>query len=176
MPALSERKIEIVRTLVEAAPDNIVGSLQRALAETGHDTALADVRQLVEAEARDRRLRNAVLQPIAGLCSGITPGETALKFPSKVLVHIWRGLATGAAPQVAEAAAALLDYSRDEPPPEVYDQLSAIATESLKASLAEARVSSVVCEVHSCRRSAARRTTGARSRQAANCSAPLGRT
>lgn len=37
MAALSKRKIEIVRTLVEAAPDRVVGGLQMALAETVED-------------------------------------------------------------------------------------------------------------------------------------------
>ena len=40
MAALSERKIAIVRTLVESAPDKVVGSLRQALAETSDESAL----------------------------------------------------------------------------------------------------------------------------------------
>lgn len=132
MPALSERKIRIVRTLVETAPDMVVGSLQRALAEAGHDSALADVRQLVEAEAADRRLRNAVLQPVAGLCTQAGRADAALTFPPSVLVQLWRGLAGSAAEHVAEARAAFLDYSREDPAPAVFDQLAAIAAYGLR--------------------------------------------
>ena len=64
MVTLSDRKIEIVRTLVESAPDRIVGGLQRALAATNGDTVLASVKLLVEAEAADRLLRNTVFQPV----------------------------------------------------------------------------------------------------------------
>lgn len=132
MPALSARKIEIVRTLVASAPDDIVGSLQKALADSGYDPAMADVRQLVEVEARNRRLRNLVLQPVAALCSGVQPGEMALKYPHRVLVLIWRGLSIAAASHVEEAAAALLDYARDEASPEIFDQLCAIAAYGLR--------------------------------------------
>ena len=56
MVALSDRKLEIVRTLVQTAPDSIVGGLRAALQETSGDTVLSSVRQLVEAEAQDRAL------------------------------------------------------------------------------------------------------------------------
>jgi len=65
MVDLSERKIAIVRTLVESAPDRVVGRLQEALVDSAGDTVLAGVRRLVEIEAAVRRLRNAILRPIA---------------------------------------------------------------------------------------------------------------
>ena len=80
MAALSDRKMAVVRTLVEAAPDKIVGGLQQALAQTGNDSVLASVRQLVEAEAKDRLLRNAIFQPVVPLCVGdgsLTAGSRA---------------------------------------------------------------------------------------------------
>src|SRR3954471_18965888 len=85
MVALSNRKIEIVRTLVESAPDKIVGGLQRALAETGSESALAGVRQLVDAEAHDRMLRNAVFQPVVPLCVGDGSNAEQLVFPARAL-------------------------------------------------------------------------------------------
>jgi len=48
MAALNERKIAIVRTLVESAPDRVVGRLQEALVDSGGDSALAGVKRLVE--------------------------------------------------------------------------------------------------------------------------------
>ncbi|HEY0650492.1 hypothetical protein [Phenylobacterium sp.] len=92
MAALSERKIAIVRTLVEQAPDRVVGSLRLALAETGDESALGGVKRLVEAEAADRTLRNTILQPIAPMCvaGGDDPAE--LTFPARTLSLIWRAL------------------------------------------------------------------------------------
>src|SRR3954471_10769466 len=106
MVALSDRKIEIVRTLVETAPDKIVGGLQRALAETGSDTVLASVRLLVDTEARDRMLRNAVFAPVAPLCVGDGSNTHSLIFPARALALVWRGLKIQAPTEMAAAQAA----------------------------------------------------------------------
>lgn len=109
MVALSDRKIEIVRTLVESAPDKIVGGLQRALAETNGDTVLASVRQIVESETRDRLLRNAVFQPVAPLCVGDGSDKNSLVFPARALSCIWSGLKAQVPAEVAAAAKASAD-------------------------------------------------------------------
>lgn len=123
MAGLSERNIQIVRQLVEAAPDVVVGSLQTALAEAGGDSALASVRRLVEAEAKDRKVRNAVLQPIAPMCVGEGRDKTRLVFPARALALFWRGLKTIAPREVAAAAAELIDFRPGESSPEPYDRL-----------------------------------------------------
>lgn len=91
MAALSERKIEIVRHLVETAPDRVVGGLQLALAATGSDSALGGVKQLVESEFADRTLRNAVFQPLAPLFVA-ADDPTGITFPPRALALIWRAL------------------------------------------------------------------------------------
>lgn len=141
MVALSDRKIEIVRTLVESAPDKIVGGLQRALAETSGDgdTVLAGVRQLVEAEARDRMLRNAIFVAIAPICIGDGSDKRSLVFPANALAGLWRGLKALAPGQVAEAveasagvAAALRSGRTPLDPSAAFDDLVAIAAEALR--------------------------------------------
>lgn len=88
MTALPERKIEIVRRLVESAPDRVVGSLQQALSATPPESALGAVKAVVETEVADRNLRNIVFQPIAPLCVG---GDAhGLTFPARSLSFIWR--------------------------------------------------------------------------------------
>ncbi|WP_411288248.1 hypothetical protein [Phenylobacterium sp.] len=126
MAALPERKIEIVRTLVETAPDKVVAGLHAALADTGADSALGSVRRLVETEVRDRRLRNMVLQPIAPMCVGDGSDPRCLIFPARALGLIWRGLKATAADEVAEAALALTDFRPDDSSPEPFDTLSQI--------------------------------------------------
>lgn len=141
MVALSDRKIEIVRTLVEAAPDTIVGGLQRALAETVGDTTLASVRQLVEAEALDRKLRNAVLQPISPLCVGDGSDRHSLVFPVRALALVWRGLKSSAPQDMALAiklsADIALSAANDQAPPNsgrLFDALTAAAAAGLRAA------------------------------------------
>lgn len=92
MTALPERKIEIVRRLVESAPDRVVGSLQQALSATPPEGALGAVKAVVEAEVADRNLRNIIFQPIAPLCiGGDAPG---LSFPPRSLAMMWQALKT----------------------------------------------------------------------------------
>ncbi|THD59115.1 hypothetical protein [Phenylobacterium sp.] len=104
MVALSDRKLKIVRTLVETAPDRIVGGLRLALAESQGDSVLSSVRQLVEAESRDRLLRNAVFQPVTPLFVGDGSDTHGLVFPVAALTAIWRGLRALAPGQMAAAA------------------------------------------------------------------------
>jgi hypothetical protein len=133
MAGLSERKIEILQTLVEASPDRVVGALQAALADTGGDAGLREVRRLVEMEAQDRRLRNGVLQPVAGLFVGMGRSSESLTFPARALALIWRGLKAEAPTDVAVAAALLADFRPGESSSEVLDALVGRAAESLRA-------------------------------------------
>lgn len=94
MSALSAQKIAIVRTLVEAAPDRVVGSLRQALAGASDNSALGGVKRLVEVEVFDRHLRNAILAPIATMCVGGRDLTHRLTFPSRVLGLLWRGVRT----------------------------------------------------------------------------------
>ena len=91
MAGLSEQKMTIVRTLVETAPDRIVGSLQQALSETPDGSALGGVRRLVETEMFARTQRNAALLPIVPMC--IADGDPrTVTFPPRVLSLLWRAL------------------------------------------------------------------------------------
>lgn len=123
MAGLPEQKIEIVRTLVQSAPDSVVGNLQAALMNAGADPALSSVRRLVEVEAADRRLRNMVLASIAPLCVGDGRNPDYLRFPAATLGAIWRGLRTACPHEVEFAAAVLIDFRPDESSPEPFDDL-----------------------------------------------------
>ena len=154
MVALSDRKIEIVRTLVEAAPDKIVGGLQQALSQTGGDSVLARVRQVVEAEAADRILRNAIFQTIAPLCVGDGSDPHGLVFPARALACVWRGLKISAEAQVAAAAAAAADVApalasgrRPTDPSSAFDIVVGAAAEALRSSdLREFRTAVELCD------------------------------
>jgi len=139
MVALNERKIAIVRTLVESAPDRVVGRLQEALVETAGDSALAGVRKLVEAEAKDRRLRNAILQPIAPMCVGDGVSDRRLIFPARALGCLWHGL-KNLAPDVIVAAETAMAEVTEESPQRVietmnrsFDVLTRLAASALRA-------------------------------------------
>lgn len=132
MPVRSAHKMEIVRTLVGAATDDVVGRLQSALAQAADDALLLDVRKLVDAEAEDRRLRNLVFGPLAGL-SGHPTADTPFRFQPRVLSFLWRGLKAVAREDIdpiAESLRAILD----EPiPADALDALTAKARAGLFA-------------------------------------------
>jgi hypothetical protein len=154
MVALSDRKLDIVRTLVEAAPDKIVGGLQRALAETAGDTVLASVRVLVEAEAADRTLRNTIFQPVVPLFVGDGSDTHSLVFPGRALACLWRGLKVSAEPQMAAAIAAtaavakaIANEQRPPDPNRAFDMVAAAAADGLRTSeLRDYRIAAELCE------------------------------
>jgi hypothetical protein len=133
MPGLSDHKMEIVRTLVESAPDKIVGGLHNALVSADGDSALAGVRKLVESELADRRLRNAILCPVAPLFVGDGKPHDRLIFPIRVLAMLWRALKGEAPLEVSHAARLLVDFRPLESSPDAFDELVAKIADGLKS-------------------------------------------
>lgn len=133
MGGLPEAKFAIVRTLVESAPDRVIGGLQRALANAMGDSSLGDVRKLVEGEAADRRLRNAVLSPVAPLFLGDGRDESRLVFPARAFSLLWKSLKEAAPAETARAARHLIDFAPDESSPAPFDQLVDRLAQGLRA-------------------------------------------
>jgi hypothetical protein len=133
MAALSEQKLEIVRSLIETAPDHVVGGLHSALAAASGEAALTTVRRIVEVESRDRQLRNLVLQPIQPMCVGDGRDPEQLIFPVRVLGLLWRGLKAEAPDVVREAELALYDYRPGVTSTEPFDHLVRIAADGVRA-------------------------------------------
>jgi hypothetical protein len=133
MGALSEHKIAIVRTLVESAPDRVVGRLQAALIDSAGDTALAGVRRVVEIEASDRRLRNTILRPIAPMCVGDGVSDRELTFPSRALACLWHGLKTLAPDDIAALEALMTEDALDEDAGPTFDSLTHLAATALRS-------------------------------------------
>jgi len=128
MPALPERKIAIVRTLVESAPDRVVGNLRQALAEAAADSALGGVKRMVEIEVFDRTLRNGILQPVATMCLGAGDDPHRLTFPSRVLGLIWRGVRDTEIDAIAEV--------RDAPEKDTPAAMVAAAQDQITSAIA----------------------------------------
>ena len=145
MPGLSDQKMEIVRTLVESAPDTVVGGLHKALVAADDDSALAGVRKLVETEVADRRLRNAILLPVAPLFAGDGRAPDKINFPIRALPMLWRALKDEAPLEISQAARLLVDFRPSESSPEPFDALVARLAEGMRAREAPAYVAA--CQV-----------------------------
>jgi hypothetical protein len=135
MSALSERKIDIVRTLVESIPDTVVGRLHKALAGASGDPVLGGVLKLVESEARDRQVRNLVLKVVLPLFEADSRSIDRPTFPAAALPLLWRGLKASQPQIVAEVNELLERIIERAHPGEMMDTLTAAAA----AGLAEAR-------------------------------------
>ena len=132
MAGLSPKKAQIVQMLVETAPDRVVGGLQNALSMVRGESALGEVRDLVEREVADRLLRNAVFSPVLPLFGGAA-GPDQMTFPPKALSLIWRGVKATDPAGVEAAAITLADFQPEETSTEPFDLAVAGALEGLKA-------------------------------------------
>lgn len=130
MAAVAEHKLQIIRTLVEAAPDAALRSLESALSSVTGKGGLAQVRGLVEAEATERFSRNIILAPIAPLCA--PRGRGQISFSPRVLPMLWKALKVIAPQQVAEALAKCNPWDLEVGVPEVFDELCALAARGLR--------------------------------------------
>ena len=133
MSHIPEAKLQIVKGLVEQAPDKAVATLLMALNADGDlDDGLSMVKAIVEAEANDRRIRNLILAPIAPLC-GPRDAFSHIRFPPRALSQIWRGLKVAAPDRVSLAIALATDWRGEESGSEPFDALCGLAAAGLRS-------------------------------------------
>jgi hypothetical protein len=129
---ITESKAQLVKGLIEQAPDSAIRNLLMALsADGGHDEGLTRVQRMVEAEAGDRHARNTVFAPIAPLCSWPGPFK-GLAFPPRTLALIWRAMKEEAPNEIAAAKALCSDWRAADASPELYNQICARAAQGLR--------------------------------------------
>ena len=132
MSELSPPKKQILRQVMDAAPDKVLRSLMQALSPAvAFDPALAEVRAIVETEIYDRRVRNAVLCSVAPISRAPAPGRIGI--PQPAVAQLWKALRQDRRAEVDEAAALLSEWREDDTPALVYDQLCAHAAQALEA-------------------------------------------
>jgi len=130
MGTIAAHKLQIIRTLVETAPDAALRSLELALSSAGATGSLAAVRGLVEDETANRFVRNNILAPIVPLCAKRRDGQ--VQFPSAVLPRLWRALKVIAPSRVEEAAAKCNPWDLENGVPDVFDDLCKTAASGLR--------------------------------------------
>lgn len=133
MPGLSPDKIEMLRGLVAASPDEVVRGLSRAIGRGGADGPLSAISAMIEAEAADRAVRFQTLRPIAALF-GPPRGDGAPRFPRAALAALWRALKADKPEWVNQAVEANYYIDPSEPFPGIFDLLCSRAAGQLKVS------------------------------------------
>src|SRR4051812_37478914 len=131
MPGLTESRMSVIRTLIDAAPDSAIRSLDMALSADASEGPMAVIREMVAAEAEQRRTRSMVFGPIAKLC----PAKATMRhecFPTKVLPTLWKALRADRSEAVAAAIAASQAWKNDEIDPTPFDYLVTQAAAGLR--------------------------------------------
>jgi len=124
--------LELIRTLIQRAPDKAVRELEAALGGDMGGTALSGVRSMVDAEVLDRMARDVVLAPLKPMFGSRADGLDQLTFPRTALPALWRAM-KAAHPDEAAAAAAVAGLRAEEGVfPEIYDTLCALAGAALR--------------------------------------------
>jgi hypothetical protein len=133
MPGLSDRQLAVIRTLVDTAPDAAIRSLDSALsADTRPSVAMAEIRDMISAEAGERRARNLVLAPVARLCPRTDPIFEYDVFPARTLSLLWRALKQADPGQFHASIALSASFDPEEGIPEVFNALTALAAAGLR--------------------------------------------
>jgi hypothetical protein len=92
MGEFNEARLVAIRAVLQRAPDFAVQSLSSLLAsDQSNDRSLHLVRQLVNAEARDRRFRSLVFEPLTVLCKPPT-ALPHLSFPPATPALLWQAV------------------------------------------------------------------------------------
>lgn len=118
MTALSPGKQAAIATLVCAAPDSVLGALERAFANAPEGSGAGFVRAAVGGERRDRRVRAMVFEPFIPLFRPRSDGLAAPSFPAGALRQLWNEIRSRRADGVAalEARIDALEYDETVPP------------------------------------------------------------
>ena len=129
---LNEAKIAAVKALIDAAPDAAVRALEAALKTDNGGGAVAAVRDLVNAEAVERRACAEVLGPLLQLCGRPAHDLVQLNFPAETPRRLWRALKQTSRSDVEHSVAAWLGRAWSETSPPVFDKLCARAAKGLR--------------------------------------------
>jgi hypothetical protein len=133
MPGLSDSQLSMVTALIDSAPDSAIRSLNLALAaETRIDGPMAAIRDLVDAEATDRRARSLVFAPLAAMCMAGEPAYPRKTFPARTLALLWSALKAVRPAEVQEAIGATLIWTADTSAPPVFDALLLVCAAGLR--------------------------------------------
>src|SRR5436190_3069185 len=133
MPGLTESRMSVIRTLIDAAPDSVIRSLDMALSADASEGPMAVIREMVAAEAEQRRTRSMTFGPMAKLCPS-RPTSRHECFPARVLPALWKALKAEQATAVAAAVEASRSWKNDEIDPAPFDRLVAAAAAGLRGA------------------------------------------
>ncbi len=122
MPGLTGSQGKTVRSIVQTVRDAGLGKLTSVLSAQMGEHTMADVRDIVMMEMKDRKMRSIVFSPIASLCDKNQPGKTRSRFPFALPTLLWNALADSAPKLMTHARAMALRSESEEVLPYIFNQ------------------------------------------------------
>ena len=134
MPGLTESQGKIVRSIVQTVPDAGLGQLTSVLSAQMGEHTMADVRDIVMVEMRDRKVRSIVFSPIVSLCEKNQPGKNSSRFPFELPTLLWNALVDTAPKLMAQAREMALRLASEEVLPYIFNQACDAALTGLQTN------------------------------------------
>ena len=122
MPGLTESQGKIVRSIVQTVPDSGLGQLTAVLSAQMGEHTMADVRDIVMMEMKDRKVRAIVFSPFLSLCTKNQPGKSQSRFPFALPTLLWNALADRAPKLMAQARDMAARWESEELLPYIFNQ------------------------------------------------------
>jgi len=131
MPGLSQSQLRVILSLVEQAPDHAIRSLDMALSNETVG-AMGEIRDLVAAEAGERRARHLAFAPVVPLCPKRHPTLPHERFPSQTLAALWRALKATNPDLISICQSVSHAWTDGDVESEVFDVVCAEAAQGLR--------------------------------------------
>jgi hypothetical protein len=128
--ALNDR-LDVVRAMIELAPDSAIGQLDAALRSDPGARGLDAIRAVLDSEIWERKVREGVFWPVLLLCAPRSDGFDQILFPRSAIASLWRALKHGHPHLISAALASPVPLPQDVVPL-AYDQLCREAAKGLR--------------------------------------------
>lgn len=132
MPGLSESQGKIVRSIVQTVPDAGLGQLTSVLSAQMGEHTMADVRDIVMMEMKDRKVRAIVFSPILSLCTKNQPGKSKSRFPFVLPTLLWNALTDRAPKLMVQARDMAARWENEDLLPYIFNQACDEAIDGLQ--------------------------------------------
>ena len=122
MPGLTESQGKIVRSIVQTVPDAGLGQLTGVLSAQMGEHTMADVRDIVMIEMKDRKVRAIVFSPFLSLCTKNQPGKSQSRFPFVLPTLLWNALVDRAPKLMIQARDMASRWESEDLLPYIFNQ------------------------------------------------------
>lgn len=132
MLGLTESQGKIVRSIVQTVPDAGLGQLTSVLSAQMGEHTMADVRDIVMMEIKDRKVRAVVFSPFLSLCTNNRPDKAQSRFPFVLPTLLWNALVDRVPKLMVQARDMASRWESEDLLPYIFNQACDAAIDGLE--------------------------------------------